>query len=137
MNFVMESTLSGITSRFIMLRIRWSSVVDWAPILSSMWVEYEVLDNPARRRKWNLRLLARDQEVDRDGARLAKTGRQLTEDLWQAWESDTPMTFRDIDYDTDPVTRTVRIVGISEAVNQPADSNRWGQSTITLNLVEV
>lgn len=137
MNFVLEGALAGVTSRFIKLRVTWSSALDWAPILVGMWVEYEVLDNPARRRKWNLRITARDQEINRDGQVFTKTGRELIEDLWAAWESDTPMTFRDIDYDADPVQRTVRIVGISEAVAQPADANHWGHSTITLNLVEV
>ena len=66
-----------------------------------------------------------------------RTGRQLIAELWQSWQTDTAETFRDIDYDTDPVERTVRIVGISEAVAQPADSNEWGDSVITINLVEV
>jgi hypothetical protein len=30
-----------------------------------------------------------------------------------------------------------RIVGIAEVVQQPSDSGEWGDSTITMNLVEV
>lgn len=137
MNFAVDVAISGLTSRFIMIRVTWGSVVDWAPVLTGIWVEYEVLNNPARRRKWNLRVHARDQEIDRDGQLFARTGRQLIESLWTAWKADTTLTFRDIDYDDDPVQRNVRIVGISESVLQPADSAQWGEATISLNLVEV
>lgn len=137
MNFDIEEALQGVVSRFIQLRIRWVSVSDWAPILTGVWVEHETFQSPARRRKWQLRIHARDQEIDRDGVVLTRTGRELIEDLWQAWESDTPLTFRDIDYDDDPTQRTVRIVGIQEAAVQPSDHGTWGDSLITLNLVEV
>lgn len=136
-NFTLDATLLGITSTFLMLRVRWASVVDYAPILVGLWAEYEILESPARRRKWNVKIHARDQEITRDGTLMTRTGRQLISDLWTAWQTDTPLTFRDIDYDDVPVQRTVRIVGINEAVEQPADSGRWGDSTITLNLVEV
>lgn len=137
MNFELGGNLSGVVSHFIMLRVRWSSVLDWVPILTGAWVEHEILDSPARRRKWQLKIHARDQEIDRDGVLLTRTGRQLIAELWSAWETDTPLTFRDIDYDDDPTERTVRIVGIAEHTAQPADRNMWGDSLITLNLVEV
>ncbi len=137
MNFDIEEVLQGVTSRFIQLRVRWGSVSDWAPILTGLWVEHEALSSPARRRKWQLRIHARDQEIDRDGMVIQRTGRQLIDELWQSWETDTPIPFRDIDYDADPTERTVRIVGIQEHVALPADANNWGDSMITLNLVEV
>ncbi|MCO5216168.1 MAG: hypothetical protein M9934_14125 [Thermomicrobiales bacterium] len=137
MNFAISEALSGVMSRFIMLRVSWTSVLNWAPILTGLWVEYEVMDTPARRRKWQLRIHARDQEVDRDGAVFTRTGRELIAELWQAWQQDTILPFRDIDYDTTPVQRTVRIVGIGETVAHPADSAEWGDATIMLNLVEV
>ena len=46
------------------------------------------------------------------------------------------MTFRDVDYDADPVTRTVRIVGIAEEAPKPGDAGRWGDGTVALTLVE-
>ncbi len=136
-NFDLEAALSGVVSRFLVLRVRWESVSDYAPILVGAWAEHEALDNPARRRKWNLKIHARDQEIDRDGVTLTRTGRQLIAELWSAWATDTTLTFRDIDYDDAPVQRSVRIVGISESVAQPADSNEWGDSLIILQLVEV
>jgi hypothetical protein len=137
MNFEMGRVLSGQTSTFLMLRIRWQSVSDWTPVLVGVWCEYEVLASPARRRKWAFTVHAQDQTVNRDGVTLSRTGRQLISELWAAWETDTVLLFRDIDYDDAPTARTVRITGISEAVAQPADSAEWGDSVITLNLVEV
>lgn len=137
MNLSLESPLSGAISRFILVRVRWTSVVDWAPVLTGIWVEHEALESPARRRKWTMKIHARDQEIDRDGVMLTRTGRQLIAELWSAWQTDTVLTFRDIDYDDAPTQRSVRIVGIHEAVAQPADSNEWGDSVITLQLVEV
>ena len=136
-NFSLESALSGAISRFIMLRVRWESVSDWAPVLVGVWAEFEVMDSPARRRRWSFRVQARDQVVDRDGSPLARTGRQLVAELWGAWEQGAPLPFRDQDYDADPVERAVRIVGISETVPAPADAGRWGDAIVALQLVEV
>jgi hypothetical protein len=128
---------SAATSRFIMLRVRWTSVSDWAPALVGIWAEFEVMDSPARRRRWTFRVQARDQVIDRGGSVMTKTGRGLIAGLWDAWQQGTPLPFRDQDYDADPVTRSVRIVGISESVANPADARRWGDAMVTLQLVEV
>lgn len=136
-NFSLEAALSSATSRFIMLRVRWESVSDWAPVLVGVWAEFEVLDSPARRRRWSFRVQARDQVVDRDGSPLPRTGRELIAGLWSAWEAGTPLAFRDQDFDADPVERAVRIVGISESVPAPADAGRWGDAVVALQLVEV
>lgn len=137
MNFELTKALSGQTSTFLQVRVRWQSVSDWAPVLVGVWCEYEVLASPARRRKWQFTVHAADQTVNRDGATLSRTGRQLVTELWAAWETDTVLLFRDIDYDDAPTQRAVRITGISEKVDQPADAGDWGDSVITLNLVEV
>ncbi|HEU0165204.1 MAG TPA: hypothetical protein VFQ54_09165, partial [Thermomicrobiales bacterium] len=72
-----ELALDGPVSRWLQLRVRWSSVVDWAPVLAGVWAEFEVLDSPARRRRWQMTVIARDQTVDRSGSPLARTGREL------------------------------------------------------------
>ena len=127
----------GAVSRWLMLRVRWTGLADWAPVLAGVWAEFEVLDAPARRRRWNLVVTARDQAIDRDGAVLSRTGRELIADLWARWQDGATVTFRDLDYDAAPVDRRVRIVGITEKVARPADAGRWGDARVALTLVEV
>ncbi len=102
-----------------------------------MWAEFELLDSPARRRRWQFTVTAEDQVIDRAGVRLNRTGRQLVAELWNAWHQAATLPFRDLDYDDDPTERRVRIIGISEAVPVPSDAGRWGQSAVSLTLVEV
>jgi hypothetical protein len=138
-NVTLDADLASdaTVSRFLQLRVRWTSVADWAPVLVGIWAEFEVLDSPARRRRWSFTVTAQDQVIDREGAPLRRTGRQLVAELWNAWQTGTTLPFRDIDYDADPTERRVRIVGISERVSAPADAGRWGHSAIALALVEV
>ena len=42
------------TSRHLQMRVSWSSVSDWAPVLVDVWAEYETLDNAPNRRRWEL-----------------------------------------------------------------------------------
>lgn len=124
-------------SRWLQVRVRWTSVTDWAPVLTGVWAEFEVLDSPARRRRWQLTVVARDQLVDRDGALVPRSGREQIAGLWAAWEAGTTLTYRDLDFDAAPIERRVRIVGITEKVARPADAGRWGDARVALTLVEV
>ncbi len=124
-------------SRFAMLRVSWSGVVDWAPVLTGLWIEFEALDAPARRRRWEIAVQAHDQVVRRDGGEISQTGRELIAALWGAWETGTTLPFRDIDHDADPTERRVRIVGIRERVARPADAGEVGDAVVELTLVEV
>lgn len=137
LNFTLDKALSNTESRFLMMQVRWTSINDWAPVLVGLWAEFEVMDSPSRRRKWTFDVVAADQTVDRDGVPLARTGRQLITELWSAWEGGTTIQLRDIDYDDVMVEREVRIVGISESVPKPSDQARWGDSIVSLQLVEV
>ena len=123
--------------RWLMLRVTWSGVSDWAPVLTGLWVEFEALDAPARRRRWQMAIEARDQVVRRDGGELSRTGRELVSDLWDAWETGTTLPFEDIDHDAEPTERRVRIVGIREQVARPADAGETGDAVVQLTLVEV
>ncbi|MBA2290057.1 MAG: hypothetical protein H0V98_06715 [Chloroflexia bacterium] len=124
-------------SRWIMLRARWNSVSTWAPVLTGLWAEFEVLDAPARRRRWQLTVAAHDQVVRRDGGEMSRSGRQLIADLCLAWKEGTNLSFRDIDYDAEPTERRVRIVGIKEEVARPSDAGEVGDAMIQVTLVEV
>lgn len=128
---------SATLGRFLQLKVTYSSVADWAPVLTGLWADYALLDGPAKRRRWSLGVMARDGLVRRDGSVSPKTGREQIADLWAAWEAGTTTTLADIDYDTDPATRQVRIVGISEQVAKPGDAARWGESVVDLTLIEL
>jgi hypothetical protein len=137
--FTLEAAITSDTAvgRWMQLRVTWSGVSDWAPVLTGLWAEFEVLDAPARRRRWQLAVVAHDQVVRRDGGELTRSGRELIAELWDAWETGTTLPFRDIDHDADPTERRVRIVGIREAVARPADAGETGDAVIRLTLVEV
>ncbi|HEY7035082.1 MAG TPA: hypothetical protein VH482_27325 [Thermomicrobiales bacterium] len=135
----LEASLANAAaiSRFLMLRVSFSSVSDWSPVLTGAWAEYELLDAPAKRRKWSFKVRASDATVQRDGTIAARTGRQLAADLWAAWSAGATVPFKDVDYDATAATSQVRIVGIAEEVAKPSDGGRWGESTVALTLVEV
>jgi hypothetical protein len=123
--------------RWIQLRVSWTSVSAWAPVLVGLWAEFEVLDAPARRRRWQLSVVAHDQVVRRDGGEISRSGRELIADLWDAWQSGTTLPYRDIDFDASPIDRQIRIVGIREDVARPADAGAVGDALVHLTLVEV
>src|SRR5207247_367010 len=114
----LEANLASAASvsRFLMLQVSFSSVSDWAPVLTGVWAEYELLDSPAKRRKWSFQVHARDATVHRDGSLAARTGRQLAADLWADWSAGATVAFKDVDYDATTVAYQVRIVGIGEEV---------------------
>jgi hypothetical protein len=58
LTLALQADLDGgsAASRFIQLRLTYSSVADWAPVMTGLWVEYLLLDRPAKRRRWTMRL---------------------------------------------------------------------------------
>jgi hypothetical protein len=138
-NFVLDGPVASdvAVSRFLQIRVTYVGVSDWAPVLVGLWAEYELLDSPARRRRWSFTVIAQDQVIDRDGETLTRTGREQIAELWQHWQAGTTVPFRDLDYDSDPVERRVRIVGIEERVDAPHQAGHWGDSVVMLTLVEV
>jgi hypothetical protein len=135
--FTLQSAFATIpTSRHLQIRVSWSSVTDWAPVLVDVWAEYETLDNAPPRRRWELSITASDRRVRRDGALDAETGRQKIAALWDAWEAGATLAFNDIDHDADPVDYSVRIEEIEESAAKPNDAGRWGESRVALTLAE-
>jgi hypothetical protein len=124
-------------SRFIQLRVSFSGVVDWAPALVGLWAEYEAIDLAPRRRRWQLTVRARDRTIQRDGSADPRSGHALASDLWDAWNTAQPLPFTDLDHDQTARTHHVRIAAITEAIAAPADTALWGESAVTVELVEV
>jgi hypothetical protein len=132
-----EITGGSPESKAIQIRVAWSSVVDWAPVLTGLWVDYELLGSPARRRVWRMAVAARDGTIEREGAVHARTGREIAADLWESWAINATLALRDVDYDVTGAQYGVRIAGIREEIAKPADGARWGESMLHLSLVEV
>ena len=124
-------------SRFLQLRVTFSSVSDWAPVLTGLWADYILLDPSPRQRRWNFAVQTRDGSVQRDGSLASLDGRAQIAALWQSWESGATVTLRDLDYDPDPAEHSVRIIAIEEYNPKPADAGHWGASTIHLQLLEL
>jgi hypothetical protein len=124
------------TSRYLQVRVSFSSVSDWSPVLTGLWADYAVLDHPPRRRRWSFAVLARDAAIQRDGSVAALNGREQTAALWQSWENGQTVILRDVDDDADPTGRPVRIVAIEEATPKPSDTSNWGTSIVHLQLLE-
>ncbi|MGI8475412.1 MAG: hypothetical protein ACR2OO_03445 [Thermomicrobiales bacterium] len=132
-----EITGGSPESKIIQIQVAWNSVVDWAPTLTCLWAEYELVSNAAHRRSWRMTVGARDAAVQRDGGRSARTGRQLAADLWSSWTVGATLAFRDVDYDTTARQYAVRVAGIGEEIPSPADAARWGDSLVSLTLIEL
>ncbi|MGH8573189.1 MAG: hypothetical protein ACREX8_11540, partial [Gammaproteobacteria bacterium] len=136
--FTLQSAFASIpTARHLQVRVNWSSVNDWAPVLTGVWTEFETLDNAPNRRRWEFTVSAGDRRVRRDGQLDGQTGRQKIAALWDAWEARATLILKDVDNDTDPVDYSVRIEEIEESVTKPNDSARWGESRVALTLAEV
>lgn len=135
--FELTGTLpSGSLGRWLQLRVSWTSVLDWAPVLSGVWADWTLLPQPMPRRRWQLSVRCADRQIAPDGTPLPKTGRELSAALWSAWEGSTTLTFKDVDHGATATTRAVRITAIDERIAKPADGDRWGESVIALELTE-
>lgn len=85
------------SSRHLQLRVSWSSVSDWAPVLVSIWADYVILDNAPPRRRWELVVDASDRNPRRDGNLDPQRGRQKIAALWDAWEAGQTLGFQEAD----------------------------------------
>ncbi len=124
-------------ARYLQLRVTFSSVTDWSPVLTGLWADYALLDQPPRRRRWSFTILAHDGVIQRDGSVATLDGRAQIAALWQSWAVDQTLTFRDLDYDADPTERAVRITAIEEQVPKPANTANLSAAAIHLQLLEL
>jgi hypothetical protein len=118
------------------MRVTFSGVVDWSPALVGLWADYEAIGIAPRRRRWNLSMRARDRTVTRNGAVDPRDGRSIAADLWQAWASTASIPFEDVDFPATGTTYNVRVASIREEIPVPNDASQWGDSVVSLELVE-
>lgn len=136
--YELGGALSGTLplSRYLQVEVEWASVSDWTPTLTALAIGYERIGEENRRRRWQFTVSARDRQIERDGGAHLRTGPEIVTDLWTAWETASPVPFRDVDYDTDPTERRVQVVSLVESVLAPANTAAVGISQIQVILVE-
>jgi hypothetical protein len=132
-----ELPVNVAVAPFLQMRVGFASVSDWAPVLTGVWADYAVLDAPPRRRRWTLSVIARDGSVQRDGSVGMLDGHAQSAALWQSWEDNRSLSFRDLDYDANPTERQVRVIAIEESVPKPSDARMWGTSIVQLQVQEL
>jgi hypothetical protein len=127
----------ALTSTTLLVKVTTTRTSGLPPQLVAIWVEYELLNESVRRRRWQFRLHARARGVNRAGALDGRTGQQIRAALWTLWSNASTFQFRDVDYGATGIERTARLIGIKEEWPKPADQSDLGaDSTIEVTLVE-
>lgn len=127
---------AGVVGKGLGLAYRLAGVTTGGPVLNVLWAEYRGVEAATPRRSWTFEVVASDDAVTRTGSRDPRTGQQVAASLWAAWSAGAPLAFRDIDYDLDPVTRTVRLTQLEEQVKITSDAGRWTEARLKVGLVE-
>jgi|GEM_PF-6997932 len=104
------------TAPAILLRATMARVSGLPPAVRNIWAEHETPGDP--RRRWQLRIRARDRAINRAGQLDPRTPAQVRAALWTLWQAGGTTTFQDID---DSPARPVRIVALREETPRPSD----------------
>lgn len=128
---------TGSTSTHLMIRVSWGGVTDWAPVLTNIWASWRSASETAPARRWKMTIRATDRSIRRDGSVDPRTGREIMQDLWDAWETNRLLPFTDIDYADTNRTYAVLIAGIKDVVSNPEKDPVFHESAVTITLVEV
>jgi hypothetical protein len=127
-----------VESSALLVRVTMTRTTGLPPFLTTVWAEFETLDERPPRRRWQFRVQARPRGVNRAGAPDTRTGQQIRSALWTTWEDDETVSFRDVDYATTTTERAVRVIAIREEWPKPADANTLGAfSVVEVTLAEV
>jgi hypothetical protein len=119
------------------VRVTVSSILDWSPVLLSLWAECEVLDGTHRRRCWWFTVQCKDAVARRDRSVDSTGARALAARLWGTWAAGATVGLKDVDYDISGLSYSVRIVGIVEKISKPADAGTFADGEVELVLSEV
>lgn len=128
---------AGTVARTLALKWTLSGVTTGAPVLAALWCESRLVEPIVGKRHWEFVVEASDGLVLRSGKAEPRKGQVIAADLWGQFDARAALTLKDLDYDLTATTRTVRIVGLEEAHDTPADGGRWNNSRIKVRLVEV
>jgi hypothetical protein len=120
----------SVTANALRLRVTGTRLSGLPPLITALWVEYVLLDGSRRTRRWELKVQAAGQRVNRAGALDARSGQQLRQALWDLYEDAATLAFRDVDYGATLSERQVRLVELRETWRQPADQAVQGADTV-------
>lgn len=124
----------GASSRYLRVRLTLSQVSGLPPFVQAIWGEYEVLNDSVRRRRWQFRIAATDRVLNRAGSRDARDGADVRAALWNLFEGADTFSFTDVDGQE----RDVRMIGLREEWQRPADVPKLGaHTTFDVVLVEL
>ena len=130
--------LTAAVSAALIVKVTLTRTSGLPPFVTSIWAEHETLNDSVRRRRWQFRVRAGDRVINRQGARDTRTGQEVRLLLWEQFAAAATLAFRDIDYGSTGVTRTVRMIGLREEWQAPADQPALGaETTLEVTLVEV
>lgn len=104
------------TTPSILLRVTMTRVAGLPPAVRTIWAEHEAASD--RRRRWQMRVLARDRAIDRAGRLDPRSPAQVRSALWALWQAGGTTTFQDIDGSP---PRPVRLVALREDTPRPSD----------------
>ncbi len=104
------------TAPSLLLRVTMTRVSGLPPSIRTIWAEHETPGDA--RRRWQLRIRARDRAIDRAGQPDPRTPAQVRAALWSLWAAGGTTTYQDIDASP---PRTVRLTALREETPRPAD----------------
>lgn len=125
----------AITAKRLWLRVRCSAAGPDNPRLRAVWARWRSGVGSAVRRRWELTVRASDQVVQHTGARDARAGRVIAQDLL-ALTTAGPVTFHDLRYASDATARTVQVL-VAEELTDKNWEPRGGETRVRLVLEEV
>jgi hypothetical protein len=89
---------SSVSARFLQLRVTWSSVSDWAPVLVNVWAEVERPPVALQRRStWEFDARIADRTLRRDGNVDPRDGQEQRRSLWDVYDSGSDVPFIETD----------------------------------------
>lgn len=97
--FDLQSGWEGSQSaRYLQLRVVWTSISDWAPVLVNVWAEVErPPELGARLATWELTAKISDRTLRRDAQVDPRPAADQRQALWDLWQAGQPLPFVEAD----------------------------------------
>jgi hypothetical protein len=128
---------AGVAAPRLMARVTWTPASAYAAFqLDGIWAEGWQIAGAPHREAWEMKLKISDKLVVHDGSVDARSGETMLAALRALAQAGRPVTFKDMDYDLSPVTRTVRVTGFAEAARK-GDGAHFLEAQVAVTLTAV